>query len=107
MKNYIADGNTYPHTCLAVATAGAVILLADTISVAKTNGAIGELIAVQTAGVVRLPKLAGSDIAQGKKVYWDATNGQINLTSSGNTLAGRAFEAAGAGTTFVNVDLNA
>lgn len=107
MKNYIADGNTYPYICPAAVTAGSVVVLNDTVTVAKTNGVTGELIAVQATGVVRLPKLSSSDIGQGKKVYWDAVNGQINLTATGNTYAGKAFEAAGSSTTQVNVDLNA
>lgn len=108
MKNYIADGEVYPHTVAGAAVkSGDVVVIGDTIAIAKTDGAIGELIATQARGVVRLPKLDTSDIAQGKKVYWDATAGRINLTTSGTVYAGKAYEAARAGATFVNVDINA
>ena len=106
-KNLKALGEVFDHTCTAAVSSGDVVIMGDTIGVALTDGAIGDTIAVRAEGVFELPKLASSDIAQGKKVYWDAVNGQINLTASGNTYAGKAYAAAGASATTVQVALNA
>ena len=107
MKNYIHDGNTYPFIVIAAVMAGAVIVLGDTIVVAKSDGAIGELIATQATGVVNVSKLSTDAVAQGVKLYWDVANSRITTTVGSNKYAGKAFEASAAGVTTVNVDLNA
>ena len=106
-KNLKALGEVYDYPATAAIASGDVVVMNDTIGVALTDAAIGDVIAVRVEGVFELPKLASSDIGQGKKVYWDAVNGQVNLTASGNTYAGKAYEAAGATATTVQVALNA
>ena len=106
-KNLKALGEVYDYPCTAAVNSGDVVVMNDTVGVALSNGAIGDVIAVRVEGVFELHKLSSSDIAQGKKVYWDAVNGQVNLTASGNTYAGKAYVAAGASTTTVQVALNA
>lgn len=106
-KNLKALGKVFDYTCPGNITSGQVVVMQDTIGVALTDGKAGDVIAVHAENVFELPKLASSDIAQGKKVYWDAAAGQINLTASGNTYAGKAYVAAGPGTTTVQVSLNA
>jgi len=107
MKNYVHDGNTIPFTPAAAVAAGEVIVVGALVCVAKSAGAIGELISLQRTGVARVAKLSTDVIAQGVAVYWDDTNNRITTTASGNTLAGKAWEAAGNGETQVNVILNA
>ena len=67
------------------------------------NNATGS---VQIANVFTLPKLGTDTMAQGALVYWDNTNKRLTTTASGNTLAGKAFSAAGSGVTTVQVRLN-
>lgn len=105
MKNYIADGEVYPFTCTAATKSGDVIVMSATVAVAKSDGAIGELIATQAKGVVRLPKAAGVVIAQGALVYWNVAGKLVTVTNT-DLLLGRAYEAAGNGPVAVNVDLN-
>lgn len=106
-KNLKALGEVFDYTCTGNVTSGQLVVMNDTVGVAITDGKAGDVIAVRAEGVFELPKLASSDIGQGKKVYWDATNSQINLTASGNTYAGKAYVAAAATTTTVQVALNA
>lgn len=106
-KNLKALGEVFDYTCTGDVSSGQLVVMNDTVGVAITDGKTGDVIAVRVEGVFELPKLSSSDIAQGKKVYWDATNGQINLTASGNTYAGKAYVAAGTGATTVQVSLNA
>ena len=44
--------------------------------------------------------------AAGDKVYYDSGDGNVNSASSGNTLCGRALEAAVAADTEVLIDLD-
>lgn len=107
MKNYVHDGNTIPYTCAAAVASGEVVVVGAIVAVAKSAGAIGELISLQRTGVVNLAKLGTDVVAQGAAVYWDDTNNRITTTSAGNSLAGKAWEAAGNGVTAINVILNA
>ena len=106
-KNLKALGEVFDYTCTGNVASGQLVVMNDTVGVAIKDGKAGDIVACRVEGVFELPKLASSDIGQGKKVYWDATNGQINLTASGNTYAGKAYAAAGSGTSTVLVSLNA
>ena len=46
-------------------------------------------------------------VAQGALLYWDNTNKRLTTTATGNTLAGYATAAAGAGMSTVCINLNA
>lgn len=107
MKNYVHDGNTIPYIATAAVAAGEVVVVGAIVGVAKSAGAIGELISLQRTGVVRLPKVTADVIAQGAAVYWNDTTNLITTTAAGAVLAGKAWEAAGNGITQVNVILNA
>jgi predicted RecA/RadA family phage recombinase len=107
-KNFKAVGDVFDHTLTAAVIAGAVVVMADTVGVALSDGAIGDEVAVRVGGVFELPKASADDIAQGAKVYWDATPGNITTDATApNVYAGHAFAAAGASTTTVLVRLNA
>lgn len=106
-RNYVAPGEHFDFTPGTAVASGDVVLMADTIGVAHKDGAAGAPVAVSVEGVFTLAKLSTDAIAQGQKVYWDNTNKRLTLTSAGNTLAGRAYAAAGAGTSSVRVKINA
>lgn len=106
-KNLKALGEVYDYTATAPVVSGDIVAMNDTVGVALTNGAIGEIIAVRVVGVFDLPKATGAAIAQGKKVYLDTATGNVVGTASGNTYAGKAYVAADSAATTVQVVLNA
>ena len=85
---------------------GAVVVAGTLVGVCLAAIAANTTGSVQICGVFTLPKLSTDTPAQGALVYWDTTNSRITTTSSGNTLAGKAFVAAGSGETTVAVLLN-
>lgn len=110
MKTAYSQGLTIDHTPAAQRLAGAGTLIG-----VVGNGMIGVAIndvAASTEGVFAiqgvhtLPKLTTDVVTQGALLYWDNTNLRLTLTSAGNTLAGRAFAAAGNGVTTVACKIN-
>lgn len=85
---------------------GAVVVAGTLVGVCLAAIAANATGSVQICGVFTLPKLSTDTPAQGALVYWDATNSRITTTSSGNTLAGKAFAAAANGDTTCLVLLN-
>lgn len=105
--NYVQVGGVWDHTPSGVAVlSGGVVVMDDTIGVAISNIADGEVGAVQVCDVFTLPKAAGTAINQGKKIYWKSDAGEIVTAATGNTYAGRAALGAAAGDAGVQVDLN-
>lgn len=103
MKNYIHDGNTAPYVCEAAVKSGDVIVQSGRHAIAKSNGAIGETIALQLTGVVRIPKADGVAFTQFAVVNWVPGDGTAN--STGGAAIGIAWEPAAAGDDFVSVKL--
>ena len=72
-------------------------------TVAIANGATGS---VAVSGVHKLTKYGTSNaITQGQKVWWDATNGCMNVPSNGDTFIGYAELAASATATTAYIRL--
>lgn len=107
MKNFIQVGDVLDHTPGAAVTAGQVIVMGVRVGVAVTDIAAGQTGAVRVRGVVELAKASADNIAQGALVYWSTANSNLTSTAAGNTLAGYAAAAAGAGVTTLRVALNA
>jgi len=115
MKNKIKDGKTMNYTASADISSGDLVVVGVRVGVAAAdiaNGAVGVL---EMEGVFELPKVTGA-ITQGALVYWDADgtpvggvsgDGGLTTSTSGNTLAGYAVEAAGETAATVKVKLNA
>ncbi len=110
MKIAFSQGLTIDHTPAAQRLAGAATLIG-----AVGNGMIGVALNDVSAstegvfaldGVFTLPKLSTDVVTQGALLYWDNTNLRLTLTSAGNTIAGRAFAAAGNGVTTVAIKIN-
>lgn len=114
MKNYIQPGNTIDWVVTGSAVvSGQTIVIGSIVGVAVTDGAVGETIAVTVEGVFKVAK-ATAAITLGAPVYWDADgnpvggtagSGAATATSTGNTLMGKAIEAAAGGTATVKVKL--
>lgn len=100
-KNLKALGEVFDWPATAATSSGDLVVMADTVGVALTDGEAGDVISVRVQGVFELPKAAGA-IAQGARVYW---NGSA-IAASGDTLAGVAYTAAESGDDTVQVKLN-
>lgn len=105
-RNHVAPGEHFLHTAQAAVAAGDGVLMGATLGVSLNSLAAGQAGAVAVQGVWRVPKLAGDNIAQGAICYWDNGNKRVTLSATGNTVAGRAYTAAAAGTAQVELLLN-
>lgn len=96
MKNYVQKGETLPFT----APAGGVIggngyLIGSIFGVAVASIPAGEIFQGMVEGVFALPTAtgAGTDFAEGQKLYWDDTNKVVTKTATSNTFIGHAVTA--------------
>lgn len=103
-QNHICRGDVMQVVLAAAITSGAGIKVGTVIGVALNTGGIGDQVEVMINGVFAITKATGA-ISQGALVYWDDTAKNITTTSSGNTLAGFAYDAALSGDATVNVKL--
>ncbi|QQX78522.1 DUF2190 family protein [Shewanella sp. KX20019] len=106
MNNHICDGNTIDHTPTADVASGAPTLIGKLVAVALGNVVADTEGTFVTTGVFELAKVEADDIGQGTQVYLKA-DGNITSTASGNTLAGKAWAAAGNPSLTVWVKVNA
>ncbi|MBU1229545.1 MAG: DUF2190 family protein [Proteobacteria bacterium] len=104
----------------ATITSGEPVLIGATLGVALVDIADDATGSVAIEEVYEIRKATGA-IGQGDLVYWDADGnpagsttengwsgtGCLTTTSSGNTLAGRAYAAAASDDTTVQIKLNA
>lgn len=93
----------------ATKLAGAMDKVEDTVGVYVNGGESGDKDALITrCPKIVLPKTAGSLIAfdKGGKVYFDNTAKKVTSVSGGNTLCGRANEAAATTAEEVEVNFN-
>lgn len=111
-KNLIACGDVFDYTVPSSTTivSGQPVLMGDRLGVAITGGVTDDVIAVQVEGVFEIAKRTHATtaaIAQGAKVYWDATNSRIDNTdnSAANKHVGYAYAAAASTATTVQVSL--
>ena len=110
MKTAYSQGLTIDHTPTAQRLSGAGTLIGSVgngmIGVAVNDVAANTEGVFAVQGVHTLPKLSTDVVAQGALLYWDNTNLRLTLTSAGNTVAGRAFAAAGNGVATVPCKIN-
>lgn len=106
MRNKITEGKmiTYAHTAAVVS--GQAVKIGNLLGVAATDGAANETVEYAISDVYELPKTSADVVAIGALVYWNAAAGEITTVATGNLEAGRAYAAAGAGATKVQVLLN-
>lgn len=102
MKNYIQPGKALDLTLGADVESGDIVVAGSLCGVAVTDGKSGDVIAVSVCGVFELPKATGS-IAQGDKLYFDATAKKVTKTVTGNKFVGFSTVAVASGDTLVNV----
>lgn len=107
MKNFVQEGHVLDHTPSAAVASGAMVVIGARVGIAVTDIPAGATGALRVKGVVEVAKLAADTPVQGALLYWDATNNRATTAASGNTLAGYAAKAAGAGVSTVWLALNA
>lgn len=93
---------TADYTAGATITAGDVIVTADTPRIAHSDIANGALGTLATRGGIYKVK-ANAAIAADTKVYWDNSNDEVTVTSSGNKVFGVTVEASTASDQYINV----
>jgi predicted RecA/RadA family phage recombinase len=105
MASYVQKGDTIDYTPSAAVAVGEVVVMGTTgIGIADRPIAANEKGGLVVEGVFDLPKATGA-VTRFAKVYWDATAGNATTTSTSNTLAGYAVEAAASGDATVRVKL--
>lgn len=105
MKNKYQDAETFEFVPASNVTSGSLVLVGKYVGVAIKDVAAGERgVAVKTGKFV-LPKGTGTAFSLGDALYWDATNGYLVKSASGNTFVGLAAKDAAAAATTAIVDL--
>jgi predicted RecA/RadA family phage recombinase len=106
---FIQDGKSIDYTPSSAVTAGAVVVQGELIGIAKLDMAAGQLGALAVVGIFDVPKAtgAGTDIAAGAKLYWNAANSRVEKTDGTGThkYMGKAVRAAATTDTTVRVRL--
>lgn len=107
---FIHDGSTIDYTPGSDVAAGDVIVLGDLVGIAKQAIKAGVLGALALTGVFDLPKAtgAGTGIAAGVTLFWDAGNQVVTTNSDSGThkRIGNAVEVAGTADATARVRLN-
>ena len=105
MKNFQEQGGTIEFTASGAVAAGQAVPIGDMVAVSVDAVADTETGVGYTKGVFTLPKVEANVIAQGVDVYITEA-GVVTTTATDNTLAGKAWTAAGNGATEVDVSIN-
>lgn len=106
MNNKITEGKTVTHAHTAAITSGTPLKIGLLLGVACKDGAANEAIEYAIAGVYEITKLTTDVVAIGVQLYWDNTNSRLTTTATANMAAGRAYKAATATDTKVQIILN-
>jgi predicted RecA/RadA family phage recombinase len=106
MRNYVQIGDLIPITAPAAVVSGQGLLVGAMFGVCTKSAASGELVTLQTLGVVDLPKAATITPAQGALLYWDDTAKAVTSTVGSNTKIGVAVVVPAAGDATIRVRLN-
>ena len=107
---FIHEGKSIDYTPGSAVTAGDVVVQGDLIGVAPRSIVSGALGALQVAGIFDFPKDTGSgtDIDAGAKLWWNATDGQVEkvVGDPARPYLGKAVLAAGVDDEHVRVRLS-
>lgn len=105
MKNRVQNGKVidYLNSGSETILGGSVVIAGILVGIAVSSIPVGETGAVQLQGVFVLPKVTGSAMAAGDKVYWSTANSYVTKTATDNTAIGAVVDAELAAATSVNV----
>jgi predicted RecA/RadA family phage recombinase len=98
MDNFVQEGARLVVAAPAAKTSGDGVMVGAIFGVAITDAANGADVAIQTTGVVTLPKVGSQAWTVGERVYWDDGNGRCTTTvADGDVFVGVATAAVGSG----------
>ncbi len=104
MKNFYQQGDVMDYTAGADLSAGDVVVLSGIgCGIAANDIANGAVGPVNLKGVYKVAKQSSHAIAQGARVYWNASGPYATSTASTHTLMGVAMKAAGSSDAYVYV----
>jgi predicted RecA/RadA family phage recombinase len=105
---FVHDGDAIDYTPSSAVAVGQVVVQGDLIGIARSAIAANALGSLAVKGVFDVPKAtgAGSGIAVGTTVYWDATNSVATATAGSNKVLGKTVLAAADGDATVRVRLH-
>lgn len=105
---FVSPGHAVDYTPSADVAAGDVVAVVDLVGVARSPIAANTAGSLAVDGVFDIAKAtgAGSGIAAGTKVYWDATNKVATATVGTNKFLGKTTKAAADGDATVRVRLS-
>jgi len=105
---YVQTGDAVDYTPVADVKAGDVVIQNDLTGIAKLDIKSGKLGALAVTGVFDVPKAtgAGSAIAAGAKVWWDAAVKQATTVALAQGYLGKAVKAAADADATVRVRLS-
>jgi predicted RecA/RadA family phage recombinase len=107
MKNFIEEGKIITLVAGGVVTGGTPEFIGGMAVIPASSGVLNDSIPCAVSGVFSLPKKASLAVANGDDLYWDSDPGEITKTAADGVYIGKAFEAALAADTTVNVKINA
>lgn len=93
--SYVSSGKVIKATAAADIPSGAGVVIGDMLGIATANVANGAVGVFVVSGIVTLPLKSADTFEAGGKVYWDATEGHITVTSTENTFAGYYLDVDG------------
>jgi predicted RecA/RadA family phage recombinase len=96
IAQFVHDGKSVDYTPAAAVDAGDVIVQGSLVGISTRAIAANALGALAVDGVFDVDKdtSSGTAITAGADVYWDSGNDVATTTAGGNTLMGKAVEAA-------------
>lgn len=105
---YVQTGDAVDYTPAADVKAGDVVIQNDLTGIAKLDIKAGKLGALAVTGVFDVPKAtgAGSAIAVGAKVWWDAAVKQATAVALAQGYLGKVVKAASDADATVRVRLS-
>lgn len=107
MRNYEQPGQVITVTAPADVASGQGVLVGDLFGVAQAAALSGQPVEIVTEGVFTLPKVSGTAINEGVRVFWDSTAGNVTTTTTSNRVIGWAVGPGNyaAGATSIKVKL--
>ncbi len=98
MKTFVQPGESVEFTAPGGGvTSGVGVLIGDLLVIATVTAAAGARFNGLVEGVVSHAKAPSQAWVEGARVYWDNGNKRFTTSAGGNTAAGHAVVATGAG----------
>jgi predicted RecA/RadA family phage recombinase len=109
MRNFVKEGDVIAMTAPRNVVSGDGMLVGLCFGVATGTALSGAVVEAVIEGVVTLPKVTGTAINEGVRVFWDNTAFNVTTVTTGNLCIGVAVGPGNyaSGATSINVKLSA